>query len=95
MKALFWLFLFFTILTLPLMIIYSNGGGGLGRTQSGQFTDIFGKLALGNIGTSEMTCANINFAKNEKTFRLSCPYGTMRELFDFGLQRIDNQTCKD
>lgn len=52
-------------------------------------------MTLGNMGTSDYTCANINVARNEKTFQLHCPYGTMRTFTEFGLQKVDNQSCSD
>jgi len=42
-------------------------------------------MALGNIGTSGMTCASVNAGQNEKKFDLQCQYGTMRQFFEFGL----------
>lgn len=29
----------------------------------------------------------------DKNLYFNCPYGTMRELTEFGLQKIDNQSC--
>jgi len=45
---------------------------------------------LGNLGTSDYTCGDINAAKNEKSFFLHCNFGTMREFAEFGLQKHDN-----
>lgn len=93
-KALFYLFAFFFVINLPLIFFYSNGSGTAVQEEP-KFTDFFAKISLGNLGTSDYTCANINAAKNEKTFDLRCDYGTMREFSEFGLQKADNQTCKD
>jgi hypothetical protein len=93
MKALFYLFLIFTIISIPLIVIFVNGSGPSDEYKGGQFTNIFGKLSLGNIGNSDHACSSINFANYEKEFDLKCPYGQMTELTAFGLQRIDNQTC--
>ena len=86
-KAFTWLFAFLAIMNFPLFFFYSRGDGGRepGSAQSKQFTDIFGKLSLGNIGTSDYTCANFNLARADLTLRLNCPYGTMRELTEYGL----------
>jgi len=59
----------------------------------GDFVSMLGALTLGNIGTSGFTCGNINVGLNEKKFNLNCQFGTMREIHEFGLQKIDNQTC--
>ncbi len=42
---------------------------------------------MGNLGVSDYTCANINMGKNEKILRFNCPYGTMRQLTAYGLQK--------
>lgn len=77
------------------MMFYVRGSGpaeGEG-TSNANFVTMFGILSLGNIGVSDYTCANINVGRYEKVFQLNCQYGTMRELFEFGLQKIDNQSC--
>ena len=95
MRAFAWLFIILFILNLPLIFFYVNGLGPAneGRPASGQFTDVFAMLSIGNIGTSDYSCANVNIAKNKKRLMFNCPYGTMRQLTSFGLQKIDNQTC--
>ena len=50
----------------------------------------FGFLSMGNLGTSKHVCSSVNVGNYEKKFELDCKYGTMRELSEFGLQRIDN-----
>jgi hypothetical protein len=47
-------------------------------------------FSLGNLGTSDYSCANFNFARNNNTFIFNCNYGTMREFTSFGIQKIDN-----
>ena len=93
-KALAYLFIFFFILNIPLMFFYAKGDGAEASNENPKFTDIFAKVSLGNLGTSDYTCGDINAAKNEKSFFLHCDYGTMREFAEFGLQKHDNQTCK-
>ena len=93
-KALSYLFLLFLILSTPLFFFYARGNGPAGSgTESKQITDYIAMISLGNLGTNEYTCSNINVGKNEKTFRFVCPYGTMREFTEFGLQKHDNQSC--
>ena len=93
-KAFMYLFLLFLILSLPLFFFYAKGNGPKGSgTESKQITDYIAMISLGNLGTNEYTCSNINMAKNEKTFKFVCPYGTMRYFTEFGLQKYDNQSC--
>lgn len=82
-----WLFLILLIINIPLFFLYIRGASGSAPqgTQSAQFTDYFAKVSVGNLGVSDYTCANFNFAKNEKILRLNCPFGTMRELSEYGL----------
>jgi len=82
-RAFFWLFLFFAIINIPLFLFYVAGNGT--ESTGGNFVTMFGKMALGNIGTSGMTCASVNAGQNEKKFDLQCQYGTMRQFFEFGL----------
>lgn len=48
---------------------------------------------------SDYTCSNMNVAKVgftnylEKKLSFNCEYGVIRELTEFGLQKIDNQSC--
>lgn len=66
MKALAYLFLFFSLINIPLFMFYVNGQGpqALAKVQSGQFTDYLSRLAVGNLGVSGFTCSNFNIAKN-------------------------------
>jgi hypothetical protein len=95
MKAFAWLFLLLTLLNIPLMIFYVNGQGPYAkeRVSSGQFTDVFAQLSIGNLGVTGFACSNFNLAAAHPTLRWNCPYGTMRELFSFGMQKLDNQSC--
>jgi len=95
MKAFAWLFLLFTLLNIPLFVFYVNGQGPYAkeRVSSGQFTDVFARLSLGNLGVTGFACSNFNLAAAHPTLRWNCPYGTMRDLFAFGLQKLDNQSC--
>jgi hypothetical protein len=95
MKAFAYLFCFFTILNIPLFMFYVKGQGpaSLDRVESKKFTDVFGKIAIGNLGQSDFACSNFNIARNHTYFYFSCPYGTMRQLVDFGMQKLDNQSC--
>lgn len=81
MKALTYLFLLFLIISFPLFFFYVRGNGPAvtGGAESKQVTDYIAMISLGNMGTNEYTCSNVNVGKNEKTFRFVCPYGTMRE----------------
>ena len=95
MKAFAYLFGFFALINLPIILLYVNGQGpaGLARVQSGAFTDIFGRLAFGNLGVSDFACSNFNIARGETAFRWTCPSGRLHQLFAFGMQKIDNQSC--
>lgn len=95
MKALAYLFLLIAIINIPLFMFYVNGQGPVAasRTKSGQFTEVLSRLSVGNLGVSGMTCSNVNLAQNLYNLTFSCDYGTMRQLFQFGMQKIDNQSC--
>jgi len=88
-KALLWLFLFLFAINVPLMFFYARGSG-TAEIANPKFTDIFAKISLGNLGTSDYTCSKFNVGKAEKTFELRCNYGTMRTFAEFGLQKRDN-----
>ena len=91
-----YLFIVITIINIPLFMFYHRGGTAeIDGAQSKQFSDKLSRMTLGNLGTSEYTCSNVNVARNEKSFHLHCQYGTMREFSEFGLQKIDNQSCQD
>lgn len=85
-KSFAYLFAFFIILNSPLFFYYSTGGQGVQAEDDGsaQFTDIFAKLSLGNLGVSGYACSNVNIARvgynsyDKKRFTFVCPYGTMR-----------------
>ena len=64
MKALAYMFLVFAILSLPLMIFYSNGLGPQANLipKSGRFTDLLARVSLGNIGVSDYACGRVNLA---------------------------------
>lgn len=87
-KAMFWLFVFFAIVNIPLMAFYFNGNGPSYVVPG--FVGFLGRLTLGNVGTSDYTCNQVNIASYKKTMFLSCNYGTMHQLYQFGLQKIDN-----
>ena len=59
-KAFFWVFVLFTIINIPLILFYT-GGSGTSET-GGNFVTMFGKFSLGNLGTSQHTCASLNVA---------------------------------
>ena len=106
LKAFMWLFLFFSVIHLPLFMLYASGdqSGSTGESaaadepvdesqQSFNPTSVFGWLSLGNLGVSGYTCANFNVGKHQKTLRFSCPYGTMRQLTSYGVQGSDGASC--
>jgi hypothetical protein len=65
MKALAYLFLFFTIINIPLMMLYVKGEPTVeDEVAPAGFTSIFGKISMGNLGVSAMTCSNLNIAKD-------------------------------
>ena len=81
MKAFFWMFVLFTIVNLPLIVLYM-GQGYTGQdaeagAQSSGINDFFAKFSIGNLGTSAFDCANINVGLNEKLLRFGCKYGKL------------------
>ena len=95
MKALAYLFLFFTLINIPLFMFYLKGEGPAaeGGVEPARFTDIFGRLSLGALRESGFACSKFNVASNQRSLYLHCGSGTIRELFEFGMQKIDNQSC--
>jgi len=100
MKAFFWMFVLFTFASLPLTLLYFGQGyleedpTAAEGAKSFTLNDFFGQFSVGNLGVSGHTCANINVGRNEKVLTFACQHGTMREFFEYGLQRIDNQSCR-
>lgn len=94
-KAFMYMFLLLVLINLPLFFFYTKGNGNVDPVLSKNLADKLARMSLGNMGTSDYTCANINVGRNEKTFDLHCPYGTMRSFTEFGLQKVDNQSCSD
>lgn len=94
-KAFAYLFAIFLLINLPLFFFYWTGGGSALDAEEGdkgaQFTDFFGYVSLGNLGVSDYACSNLNVAKvgynsyDKKKLYFTCPYGTMRELTQYGL----------
>jgi hypothetical protein len=87
MKTFFWMFVLFSILNIPLILLYAGQGfteQESGAT-SGGLNAFFAKFSLGNLGTSGFDCSNVNLALNEKTLRFSCKYGRLQEFFEFGV----------
>lgn len=101
-KAFAYMFFLFMIINIPLIIFYSAGHGGVkDDKKDAQFTDVFGQLSIGNLGVSDYACANLNIAKvgynsfDKKKLQFNCPYGTMRNFTQYGIQKKDNQSCTD
>lgn len=94
-KAFAYLFAVFIVINSPLFFYYSTGGQGATTDDQGsdgaQFTDVFAQLSLGNLGVSGYACSNVNIAQvgynsfDRKKFTFVCPYGTMRQITQFGL----------
>ena len=91
-KALFYLFILLSLVNIPLFLFYLRGNGGQGAVEVNLVTT-FGFLSMGNLGDSKHICSSINVGNYEKNFDFSCKYGTMKELTEYGLQRVDNQSC--
>jgi len=73
---LFWLFLLLSIILSPLLTIYSSHG---------QFQNpfMYEAYSLGNMGSSSAQCLNIPL--EVALFPMSCPYGTIGHIKDFGV----------
>jgi hypothetical protein len=67
--SLIWAFTFFSLLSIPTIYIYSNGGGYY-SSKLGWEVD-----SLGNLGYSSVQCASIPLGV--ETLVISCPYGTV------------------
>lgn len=97
MKALAYLFLFFTLVNIPLMLSYQQAASHAseGSVPDSRFTDIFGRLSVGALGTSGFSCSNFNVGTNHTVLYWHCSSGTISELSEFGMQKTDNQSCID
>jgi len=64
MKAWAYLFLFFSLINIPLFMLYFKGepGSDAANAPTG-FNSILGRLSLGALGVSGFTCSNFNIAK--------------------------------
>mmetsp|Transcript_14121 Transcript_14121/g.10183 ORF Transcript_14121/g.10183 Transcript_14121/m.10183 type:complete len:139 (+) Transcript_14121:475-891(+) len=74
------LFFVFTCLNTLVMLLFHSFDGmkslsGVTKTAS---------FSVGNLGFSSATCSPINFGVNQNI--ISCPYGTIDEIYSFGIE---------
>jgi len=81
-----WLFVALTVIMSPVLMVYKNGSGyNAGEIKSYEY------LSLGNLGYSTVQCASILI--DVENIAIHCPYGTVGEIFSYGVQQpVDNIT---
>lgn len=75
----------FTILAIPSLVIYSNGTGYAYTNKRLQGREIY---SLGNMGYSSVQCSSIPMGIG--VLSLSCPYGQIGEILDYGVNDVHN-----
>jgi len=77
-KKLGWVFALFSIIALPIILTYNSGDA-----LSGGHASKYGWSTIGNLGYNTVQCKNSIMAMG--IYQLQCPYGTMEDLKDFGV----------
>jgi hypothetical protein len=91
-KALSWLFLFMTIIHIPVYIFYHNANP-LEVTKPASI-GIFKSLSLGNIAQRDGSCDAVNIAhESERKLELNCPSGTLENIMYYGFTKDNEGTC--
>ena len=73
-----WTFILFTLLFLPTMMNYQTGDNYAGDPRGGHASGM-----ISNLGYSSVECINVPLALEKIT--LSCPYGTIGEIMEYGI----------
>ena len=93
-KAFAWLFLFLTVLNIPVYAFFYSGNITELESTAISLSDYFSMLSLGNIGSSINACGENNLAI-ENEMILSCSYGHLGSLEAWGLSKDDSMICND
>lgn len=86
--ALIWVFGILSLVMLPSMLLYRSGSGYSEEGSAGQAIN-----SIGNLGYSSVQCANIPLGVKKIT--IQCPYGTVGEIFSYGVQPPVNNLTSD
>jgi hypothetical protein len=76
-------FAVFSLLAWPMASSYASGSAWK------QGFSKFGKYSIGNLGYNTVQCKNMQLIM--KTYQLSCPYGKIDTLVDFGMNPQDSE----
>jgi hypothetical protein len=77
--CLIWTFTLYTIFLLPTMMFFSSGTAYAGVKNPSSYLDTY----IGNLGYASVQCMTI--PENVGSLVLSCPYGTIGEIHDYGI----------
>ena len=80
-----WLFAFFSLLMAPVIYFFQNGQGYQFTPKALQSYEM---RTLGNLGYSSVQCKSVPLAVEKLSF--GCPYGTIGEIFDSGVNTKHN-----
>ena len=77
-----WVFIVFTLLLIPTMNGYRSGIAYDGDERAGHATGM-----ISNLGYSTVECRNIPVSLGK--IAITCPYGTVGKIFDYGINNPD------
>ena len=77
--CLIWTFTLYTIFLLPTMMFFSSGTAYAGVKNPSTYLNTY----IGNLGYASVQCMQI--PENVGSLVLSCPYGTIGEIHDYGI----------
>lgn len=87
--TLIWTFILYSLFLGPVMMFFGEGSAYADVLSKSSYLD----FSLGNMGYSSVQCASI--PTNVDRLSLSCPYGTIGEFLDYGINPLLNNknTC--
>ena len=80
---LIWVFLLFSVLSFPMLCAYKTGSGYEGDIYVG-----YAGSMVANLGYSHTSCINAPLSIGSLT--MSCSYGTIGQIFDYGVTSPDS-----
>ena len=83
MEKFIWVFLLFTLLLVPTMMSFKGGSAYGEDSLAGYATGM-----ISNLGYSSVQCHATPFSLGQ--VELSCPYGTVGEIYDYGVNSKDS-----
>ena len=90
LRKFIWLFAFFSILMAPVIYYFQNGSGYQFTPKALQGYEM---RTLGNMGYSSVQCRNMPLAVEKMVY--GCPYGTVGEIYDYGVNLVNDGGARD